>query len=182
MPWLLQINSVTNKRFSKFLKNKESSLEKIVTVLTYSSHARTRNVCAGYLLEKLKHFQKWKPKKKFSTSFSSRKKWHYFTKKKFRGKRKSNRCYIWKKKDYYAKLCPQKTIDKVINSLLEIIDLDDADVEWLDYKKCFVGLGRLVVSRLGFWNLKNEEVRQANPIKLLIVFKEKLFKLMKSFS
>ena len=54
---------------------------------------------------KSKHFRKWRSKKKSKkfSSFPRRKKWRYFTKKKFRDNRKSDRCYICRKKGHYGK-------------------------------------------------------------------------------
>ena len=48
-----------------------------------------------------------------------------------RGNRKSDRCYICRKKGHYAKQCPHKGKEKVIHSLSEIADLENADVESL---------------------------------------------------
>ncbi|KAL9241029.1 hypothetical protein vseg_015189 [Gypsophila vaccaria] len=71
--------------------------------------------------------KKWK--RKFPRSFDN-KKWKFFRKKKQRGFKKSDRCYICKKKGHNAKDCQnKKKRDNLMGYLAHVEDIDDADTE-----------------------------------------------------
>ncbi|ESQ50196.1 hypothetical protein EUTSA_v10002230mg [Eutrema salsugineum] len=61
---------------------------------------------------------------------SGGKNWKFFTRKKQRGYKKSDRCYICKKKGHYAKQCPnKKKRDNLLGYLAQFEDIDDSDIE-----------------------------------------------------
>ncbi|GAA0181048.1 hypothetical protein LIER_30194 [Lithospermum erythrorhizon] len=90
--------------------------------------------CSSYSpgFQKKRRFSK---QRRFSTFPSnSNKKWSFFKNKKNQGAKKSERCYIYKQKDHYARQCPnQREREKLVGSLSKIKDID-ADIESLFFK------------------------------------------------
>ncbi|KAK9705313.1 hypothetical protein RND81_07G047500 [Saponaria officinalis] len=74
-------------------------------------------------------FYKKRWKRRFPR-LSESKKWKFFRRKKQRGFKKSDRCYIYKKKGHYAKDCQnKKKRDNLVGYLAQIEDIEDADIK-----------------------------------------------------
>ncbi|ESQ51075.1 hypothetical protein EUTSA_v10023188mg, partial [Eutrema salsugineum] len=83
--------------------------------------------CSTSYKQEKKSRKKWQ---KRYPKLSGGKKWKFFRRKKQRGYKKSDRCYICKKKGHYAKQCPnKKKRDILLGYLAQVEDIDDSDIE-----------------------------------------------------
>ena len=93
--------------------------------------------CSCSSSKKKSHFKKFKFKssKKTPFNFSRKRRWRFFKKRAFLGKKKSDRCFVCNKRGHFSKDCPQKQKSaKLIQHIQIIFGLtlfDDDDVESL---------------------------------------------------